>query len=136
MDNQLKQLPLVRIVFLLTIPIYVFFAMRAPVRPSPQPLFFNLIALVAVVEAVVAFFVRGKLISNAEGLWRDNPNTKPALARWFTANIAPWAMCLSVAMYGIVLRYVGYSFRSVAAFFVAGALLMFSFSPRRPEEIS
>jgi hypothetical protein len=136
MDNQLKQLSLIRTVFVLTIPIYVFLAMRAPLRPTPQPILFNVIAVVAVVEATVAFFLRNKLIRDAESTWRENPNSKPGLARWFTANIVPWAMCLSIAIYGIVLRYLGYSFRSVAPFFFAGALLMFFFPPRRPEELS
>lgn len=136
MDNQLRQLSLIRICLLLSIPVYVFLATRAPARATPQPLLFNVIAVVALLEAAAAFFLRGKLISDAESTWRENPNTKSALARWFTANIAPWAMCLSIAIYGIVLRYLGYSFRSVAPFFVAGAVLMFCFPPRRPEEIS
>ena len=136
MDNQLRRLPLIRICLLLSIPVYAFLAMRAPARPTPQPLLFDLIAMVAVAETAVAFFLRGKLINDAKSLGSENPNTNPASARWLTANIVPWALCLSIAMYGLVLRYVGYGFRSVAPFFVAGAVLMFCFPPERPEESS
>lgn len=135
MENRLKQLPLIRLLLLLSVPVYIFLSMRAPVQPLPDPLLFRAIAFLAIAEAGVAFFLRARLISAAETAWQEVPETKAALARWLNANIVPWAMCLSIAMYGMVLRYVGYTFRSVTPFFLAGVLLMLCFPPRRPEQM-
>ena len=134
MENRFKHLPLIRILLLLSIPVYIFLSMKAPVRSTPGPILFRAVAFVAIAEAGLGFFLRARLISAIESAWQEQPKSKPALAHWFNANIVPWALCLSVAMYGIILRYVGYPFRSVTPFFLAGILLMLCFPPRRPEQ--
>jgi len=134
MENQLKQLPLIRICLLLTIPLCVFLAMRAPEQPAPKPVFFMSIVCVAAAEAVVAFFLRARLLTTAKNEWQEQSASKAALQRWLSANIVPWALCLSIAMYGMILRYVGYSLKSVAPFFIAGFVLILCCPPRRPEQ--
>jgi len=134
-ENRLRQLHLIRICLLLPIPLYCFLAIRAPQHTPPTPAFYNMILILAVVEGGVAVFLRSKLSKMADELWQKSPESKAALSRWFSSNIVPWALCLSVALYGLVMRYAGSSLREVSPFFAAGFVLMLCFPPRRPVEM-
>jgi hypothetical protein len=60
------------------------------------------------------------------------PDDVAALKTWRTAYIVIYALCESVALYGVVLRFVKFSLPQVAAFYIAGFVLLLYFSPRRP----
>ena len=44
-----------------------------------------------------------------------------------------YALCEAVALYGFILRIMGFSFRSVAPFYLASIILMIFFAPRTVE---
>ena len=134
-DSKLKQLHLIRIFLLLPIPLYVFLAIRAPQHNPPTDVFYKVILVLAVVEGVVTVFLRNKLTQMTDDIWQKNPESQEAVKRWFSSNIIPWALCLSIALYGLVMRYAGSSLREVSPFFAAGFVLMLCFPPRRPIEM-
>jgi hypothetical protein len=109
--------------------------MRAPQHTPPAPAFYKMIIVVAVVESGVAVFLRSKLNQMTDELWQKSPESKEALSRWFASNIIPWALCLSIALYGLVMRYVGSSLGEVSPFFAVGFVLMLCLPPRRPVEM-
>jgi uncharacterized membrane protein len=52
--------------------------------------------------------------------------------RWRAGLIITFALCLAVALLGLVLRILGASSSQATPFYLAGALLMLYFVPRRP----
>jgi hypothetical protein len=119
---------------LVSIIFYGFVSFRVPARPTPTAAFFHAIGLVSILSVVAIFFVRRILLARSEQLLAAQPEDKTSLGRWRSAYIVTWALCESIALYGIVLRFAGFSASQVAPFFIAGFALMLWFAPRRPVE--
>jgi hypothetical protein len=96
---------------------------------------FRSIAFVSMSEVVLLFFFRRKLVLQSEPLLASEPYEPAVVARWRTGYIITWALSLSIALYGLVLRYLGFTFSQVAPFFVAGFVLILFFAPRRPDRM-
>jgi hypothetical protein len=43
-----------------------------------------------------------------------------------------YALSEAIAIFGLLLRFIGFSFSHVASFYVAGFILLLFFGPRRP----
>jgi len=119
----------------LSIVVYGFVSFRAPARPTPNAAFFHAIGLVSILSVVAIFFVRRILLASSQQLLAAQPEDKTVLGRWRGAYIVTWALCESIALYGIVLRFAGFSVSQWAPFFIAGFALMLWFVPRRPPEV-
>ena len=135
MDSALTQLKVIWLVLLLAVGVDALLSLLLPVHAvAPAPIMFRAIGLLAACEVVLLFVFRRKyVLQNAEAL-SSGASNEPAMARWRTGHIVTWALSLSIAMYGIVLRFVGFEFKQVSIFFIAGAALMLLLAPRRPAE--
>jgi len=119
---------------LLATGVYALLCLKIPVRSAaPEPLLFRVIAMLAVGEVLLLFFFRRKLAVEVSAFPNAGEVTEPALVRWRTGYIITWAISTSIALYGVVLRFVGFEFRQVSMFFLAGAALMLFLGPRRPQ---
>jgi hypothetical protein len=133
MDVALKQLRIIWGALLLAILVYAVLCSQIVVHQEPVPIMFRAMTLVAVAEVLVLFIFRHNYVLQTAPLLNDQPGNASALARWRTGQIATWALSVSVALYGVVLRYLGFSFRQVSIFLIAGGALMLFLSPRRPQ---
>jgi hypothetical protein len=132
MDSALRQLRIIWLALLAAISTYSVLSFYVSMHSVPQPIIFRVIALLAVSEVLLLFLFRRRFVlQNALLLAADAANAS-ALAQWRVGYIVVWAMSLSVALYGLVLRYLGFDFRQVSIFFIAGGALMLLFAPRRP----
>jgi hypothetical protein len=124
----------IRAALLLAIAAYVFLGETiAPSTLGPtKPMMFQVFALVAVVTIAVMFVLRRKTISEAMATLRTSPEDASALARWRAGYVITYAMCEAVALYGFVLRMLGFFLPQVAPFYLAAILLMLFYGPRRP----
>jgi hypothetical protein len=55
-----------------------------------------------------------------------------ALNPWRATYLLIFMACEAIALYGLVLRFRGFTFTQVASFYIAGFVLMLYFAPRRP----
>ncbi len=55
-----------------------------------------------------------------------------ALNPWRATYLLIFMACEAIALYGLVLRFLGFTFTQVASFYIAGFVLMLYFAPRRP----
>jgi len=55
------------------------------------------------------------------------------MSLWRTSHIIMWALCEFIAMYELLLRYLGSTVAQATPFFAAGFLLILLLGPRRPE---
>jgi len=103
-----------------------------PVTGTTTWTYFYVITGLALWAVEGIFFLRRRMLRTSETVLSTRPEDVAALKRWRTAHIAIYALCESVALYGVLLRFMRFSFSQVVAFYVAGFLLLLYFAPRRP----
>jgi hypothetical protein len=137
MESSLKMLRTIQLAMLGSIALYVFLCERyGPSAKSIQPMVFYVIAVMAVVLIVVAVAVRQVMVKRHEAVLLARPDDKAGLRRWQSGYVLVYVLCEAVALYGVVLRFMGFSFAQVVPFFLAGFVLMLFLRPHRPSSIS
>jgi uncharacterized sodium:solute symporter family permease YidK len=117
---------------LISIGLYAFMAQGY--GPAPREVSLALIytmAALAVFMIGAILVVRGIFVKPAERALQENPENAVALNRWRAGYIVSFALSEAVALYGVLLCFVGLRFSQVVPFFVAGFILMLFFGPRR-----
>jgi hypothetical protein len=70
------------------------------------------------------------MVLPAEAILQSQPQDAKALARLRQGYLVTYALCLSIALYGLVLHFVGFSISQIAPFFVAGLALIVFLGPK------
>ena len=118
---------------LVSIGLYAFVTERfGPPPKESTPGFFYAITVMAVAMIGAIFVTRRILVTRSENTLAASPEDLAALIRWRLGYIVTFALSEAVALYGLVLRFVGFNFSQVVPFFLAGFILMLFFGPRRP----
>jgi hypothetical protein len=132
MDSPTRTLRLLQLAMMASIILYVLMGERlAPLR-VPNAAVFYVISLVSITTIGIILVVRRTLVQQSLDTLRDRPNDAAALTRWRSGYIVTYALAESQALFGLVLRFLGFSLSQVAPFYVAGFILMLFFSPRSP----
>ena len=101
-------------------------------RLSDNPTLFYAFSLATITMVGVILVVRRTLVLQSEAILATRPNDTPTLIRWRTGYIMTYAFSEAIALFGLVLRTVGFSLAQVASFYIAGFILLLFFWPRRP----
>jgi hypothetical protein len=94
---------------------------------------FQILAIIAVLNVVVILIIRRNMVRPSLAGLASNAGDAVALNRWRVGYVITYALCEAVALYGFILRIMGFSFRSVAPFYLASIILMIFFAPRTVE---
>jgi hypothetical protein len=135
MESARRVLQIMRIMMLLSIVGYGFIGerlRRSAIAPD-RDLYFAL-TLVAITTVGMIFAVRRAFILRSEKLLLAQPDDTAILNRWRTGYVATYALSESVALFGLILRILGFRLFDVAPFYLSGFALMLVFGPRRPVE--
>jgi len=132
MDSSLRRLQTIRFALLASIALYFVVSLYSPARSQGSPQMFEILALTSAVIVAAVFVLRGKVLAPSATLAATQPEDANAMSLWRTAHIIIWAMCEVIAMYGLLLRYLGATVAQAAPFFAAGFLLILLLGPRRP----
>lgn len=95
--------------------------------------FFEAMAAVAIACIFLCFLFRRRFVTRAATVLVKDPTDIVALKRWQTGHILHFSSSLAVTLYGLVLRYAGFSLSEVWPFYVAGLALMFYGMSRKPK---
>ena len=122
----------------LAMPALLFFALATvPIVAKPQMTFLPaLLAVLAVSEVGIATGIRAKLLRPAVARLEQSPGDSLALAQWQRGQLLSMVFATTVALYGVVIRVMGFSWNIAAWFFVAGFLLLLWWTPRLELPIS
>jgi hypothetical protein len=136
MNSSRRLLNFIRAAMLLAIALYVFMgeSIASAANRESDPLMFKVLALVSIVTVATILMVRRTTIRAANGTLQSQPEDPQALGRWRSGYIITYALCEAVALFGFVLRIMGFSLSQVAPFYLAAILLMLYYSPRRPAQ--
>lgn len=91
------------------------------------------LALLSGAMAIAVFVIRTKMVGRFEALLTAQPEDKLVLSKWRSAYVLMWALCEAIALYGLTLRYLGFTMIQVIPFFAVGFVLMLVLPARRPE---
>jgi hypothetical protein len=124
---------MVRVAMLVSIALYVFIGERMGKNlGAPSTNLYFAITLVAITTVGMTFAVRRLFVLRAEATLAAQPEDAVALKRWWAGYIFTYALCEAVALFGFVLRILGFTLSQVVPFYLVGFVLMLLFGPRRP----
>jgi hypothetical protein len=129
--DSLKNLQLIRIAMLATVVFYAVIATLTPASGEPNPIAFYAFTAIAIAEVGAIFVMRRALVSPAQMGAMPQLDAATVSMKPGTALIVIYCLSEPVALYGLVLHFLGFSLSQVAPFFVAGFVLLFFFEPRR-----
>jgi hypothetical protein len=134
MDTAKRTLNIIRAALLASVALYMFVGEQlVGGKAGPvNALLFQVMAIVAVANVVLILVVRRSMVAPSLAALRSNANDPAALNRWRAGYVITYALCEAVALYGFILRIMGFSFRSVP-FYLASVILMIYFGPRSVE---
>ena len=134
MESILRLLRILQAAMLLSIVLYaVVGEVAGPRRPQPtNPAFVLILAMISASTVLVVFLLRRIMVFRAADLLAKQPSDADALSRWRSGHIITFALCESIALYGLVLRMLGQTLGQIAPFYLAAAFLILYFVPRQP----
>lgn len=114
--------------------------MSAEGSDLPIGLLRKILAVIAVVVVLVAYFMRRSILSGKNRIPQPTPvertagwNTIPFVAQYVSSVIVSLAMSESIGIYGFVLFILGDSFQTLYTFIAVSALAMFFYRPKSDE---
>lgn len=134
MSATLRMLRLVQLAMLGSIVLYAIVGELAgphsrPVDPSLAYIFSTL--SVAVVGVI--FVVRRTLVLRSAADLAANPDDALSLNHWRVGYLATYALCESLALLGLVLRFLGYNLQESVLYYIGGFVLLVFFGPKAPQ---
>ncbi len=131
MEASRRLIQTVRVFLAGAVVMYLFVILRIPSSTAPNPVVFRAIGVVAIIEAVLIFAIRRVWLLHVELMLETQPQNPNALLRWRKGYIVTYALSLAIALYGVVLHFLGFSLSQISPFFLAGFVLIVFIGPRR-----
>jgi hypothetical protein len=134
MDSALKVVQTIRIAMLASIVLYVFVGELAarPRMNSPSVLIFYALTFVSITMVGIITVIRRTLTFPAQTTLAAQAADAAALNRWRGGYIASYAIAEAIALYGLVLRFLGFTLSQVAPFYIAAFMLLLLLTANRP----
>jgi hypothetical protein len=132
MKTALRTVRLVQIAMLISVGILAVVGqvVHAPFAANPTVLYAASVASISVVGVLLV--VRRTLVLQSEAQLREKPGDAVALSRWRMGYIVIYALCETLAAFGLVLRLVGFSIDHVWPYYAGGFVLLLLIWPRMP----
>lgn len=132
-ETAIKIVRLLQIAMLLSVAMLVVVGeMVGSIPRLNNPTLFYALSLATITIVGVILVVRRTLVLQSAVTLAARPNDVATLNRWRAGYIMTYALSEAVAMFGLVLRLIGFSLSQVASFYIAGFILLLFFGPRRP----
>ena len=130
MEAARRMMQIMQAAFLVSIALYAVMTKMLPANAAPNVVVFKVLVLLAVGNVVTIFLLRRKLVKPAEQTLSMQPEDADALARWRSGYIITYAFSEVVALCGLILHFMGFTFAQVLPFFIAGFVLILFYVPR------
>jgi len=132
-ESAIKIVRLIQIAMLLSVAILVVAGEAVGSIPRlSNPTLFYALSLATITIVGVILVVRRTLVLQSAATLASRPNDVATLNRWRAGYIMTYALSEAIALFGLLLRLIGFSLSQVASFYIAGFILLLFFGPRRP----
>lgn len=134
LDERLRTLRILQAAFLGAIILYAGLGevLASTSGNGIDPLLRNVIVGAAATGIVFLAVLRRNLLGPAEDRLRTNPNDAPMIQKWYAGNFISMAFGETIALLGLVLRFLGAELAYAGVFYSAGAIIIIILSPRKP----
>jgi hypothetical protein len=133
MENAIKIVRLIQIAMLLSVGMFVVAGeMVGSIPKLSNPTLFYALSLATITIVGVILVVRRTLVLQSAVTLATRPNDLATLNRWRAGYVMTYALSEAIAMFGLLLRLIGFTLSQVASFYIAGFILLLFFGPRRP----
>lgn len=134
MDAAVRLVQMIRIALMVSVVLYAIVGeiVAHPVAAAPASTFYFAITFLAIAMIVMIVVVRRWLVVPAEAVLAQPGQDRAALRRWHAGYITIYALSETVALFGFVLRFLGFTLSQVVSFYAVALVLMMFFGPRRP----
>ena len=133
MENAIKIVRVIQIAMLLSVGIFVVAGeMVGSIPKLSNPTLFYALSLATITIVGVILVVRRTLVLQSAVTLATRPNDVATLNRWRAGYVMTYALSEAIAMFGLILRLIGFTLSQVASFYIAGFILLLFFGPRRP----
>ena len=129
--DSMKNLQAIRVAMLASVVFYAVIATLAPTSGELNHILFYAFTAIAIMEVAAIFVLRRILISPRQTVAMPQPEEAKVSLKPATALVIIYCLSEAVAVYGLVLHFLGFSLSQVAPFFFAGLALLLYFEPRR-----
>jgi hypothetical protein len=133
MGRTLKLLRAVQLCMLASILLYGLVGeISGPTLRAVNPSLNYAFATAAVALVGTILVVRRTLVQRAAESLALRPEDPLSLGHWKTGYLATYILCEALALFGLVLRFMGSDLRQSLPFYLGGFVLLFFFAPRQP----
>ncbi len=134
MDGTLKLLRMIRIALMMSVVLYAIIGeqVKHTVGVAPTFILYLAVTIAAIFSVAMIVVMRRLLVLPAEATLANQSQDAAALGRWRAGHIVIYGLSETVALFGLVLRFLGFPFSEVVTFYAVGLILLMFFGPRRP----
>ena len=133
MDSAIKIVRLIQFAMIVSVGLFVVIGEVVGSIPKlSDPTLFYALSLATITIVGVILVVRRTLVLQSATMLAARPNDAATLNRWRTGYIMTYALSESIALFGLVLRLIGFTLSQVWSFYIAAFILLLFFGPRRP----
>jgi hypothetical protein len=134
MDAAFRIVQMIRVGMMASVVLYAIVGEEVihPAQITPDSTFYFAITLIAFVDVGLIVPIRRRFVIPSEAVLARQPDDQAALGRWRMGYIITYALSEAVALFGLVLRSMGFRFSQVVTFYLVGLILMMFFGPHRP----
>ena len=115
---------------------FAFLLLPEWLKPSPRPI--NTAVLIALAGSTITMLLllvifRKFMVGKSEQVLRANATDQAAAQRWLNGQVITMALLEAIALYGLVLRFLGAGRLEAMLFGILGLALMIVFRPKQIE---
>jgi hypothetical protein len=133
MESAIKIVRAVQIAMLLSVLLFVVAGeMVGSIPKLNNPTLFYALSLATITIVGVILVVRRTLVLQSATTLAARPDDTATLHRWRAGYVMTYALSEAIAIFGLLLRVIGFSLSQVCSFYIAGFILLLFFGPRRP----
>lgn len=133
MGATLRTVRLIQVAMLVSIGIYVVVGevVGARITTNANTIYAISFAAISLVGAILV--VRKTLVLQSEIELKEKPGDPVILARWKTGYIVTYVLCEALALFGLLLRIMGFHLIQVWPYYAGSVVLLLLFWPRLPQ---
>ncbi len=133
MTRALSMLRIVQWAMLASIALYFAVGQLVPpIARALDPAMSYLFATLGVAIVGIIFVVRRTLVFRAASSLATKPEDSLSLNQWRTGFIATYALCEALAIFGLVLKFMGGGLQASVPYYLSGFILLFFFRAQQP----
>jgi cytochrome b561 len=106
--------------------------LASPIARALDPGASYLFATLGVAIVGIIFVIRRTLVFRAESSLATQPDEPLSLNQWRTGYIATYALCEALAIFGLILKFMGGGLQASVPYYLSGFILLFFFRPQQP----